>query len=236
LEVLNVIRACGEWKSLNDHIALLCKRRAQLKNVVQDVIRRGVEFVEQTPGKETKLELIETLREVSQGKIFVELERARLTMTLANMKEAEGKGSEAADILQEVQVETVGSMDKKEKAEFLLEQIRLTLDKHDYIRSSLIAQKVSTKVLEEADFQQLKIKFYELMIRYYIHESDFLAISKAYHSTYNTPVVQADPEQWKRALKLSSIYLMLSNHSPEQFDMMQRFKLDKKISEIPSVE
>jgi 26S proteasome regulatory subunit N5 len=101
------------------------------------------------------------------------------------MKEKEGKLSEAADILQEVQVETVGSMEKKEKAEFLLEQIRLTLDKHDYIRSSLIAQKVSRKVLDEPDFHHL-------------HESNYLEISKSYHAIYRTPCIQEDAEQSKR--------------------------------------
>ncbi len=211
--ILELIRSCNDWKSLNDHISLLCKRRAQLKQVVQEVIRKGVSYVDQAPDTSSKYELIETLRDVSSGKvhliflkictdffsqIFVELERARLTKTLAEMKEKEGKISEAADILQEVQVETVGSMEKKEKAEFLLEQIRLTLDKHDYIRSSLIAQKVSRKVLEEQDFQQLKIKFYELMIRYHMHESNYLEICKAYHAIYRTPCVQEDAEQSKR--------------------------------------
>lgn len=133
--------------------------------------------------------------------IFVELERARLTRTLAEMKEKEGKLAEAAEILQEVQVETVGSMEKKEKAEFLLEQIRLTLDKHDYIRSSLIAQKVNRKVLEEEDFQDLKIKFYELMIRYHLNDSNYLEVCKSYHAIYKTPKIQENLELMKRVRK-----------------------------------
>ena len=49
------------------------------------------------------------------GKIYVENERARLTHRLAVMKEEEGDLQEAAKILQELQVETYGSMERKEK-------------------------------------------------------------------------------------------------------------------------
>lgn len=54
-------------------------------------------------------------RTITAGKIYVEVERARLTHKLSLMKEKEGDISEAATILQELQVETFGSMDRKEK-------------------------------------------------------------------------------------------------------------------------
>ena len=64
--------------------------------------------------------------------MYVEIERARLTRILAKIKEDEvshpklllwpwqGKIGEAADILQEIQVETFGQMDKTEKTDFIL--------------------------------------------------------------------------------------------------------------------
>lgn len=54
-------------------------------------------------------------RTITEGKIYVEVERARLTHKLAMMKESEGDITEAATILQELQVETFGSMERKEK-------------------------------------------------------------------------------------------------------------------------
>jgi hypothetical protein len=45
----------------------------------------------------------------------VEVERARLTHTLAQIKESDGEITEAANILQELQVETYGSMERREK-------------------------------------------------------------------------------------------------------------------------
>ncbi len=44
-------------------------------------------------------------------------------MKLSKIKEDEGKISEAADVLQELQVETYGTMERKEKVEFILEQV-----------------------------------------------------------------------------------------------------------------
>ena len=47
--------------------------------------------------------------------IYVEVERARLTHILAQMKEKDGEVTEAANIMQELQVETYGSMERREK-------------------------------------------------------------------------------------------------------------------------
>lgn len=48
-----------------------------------------------------------------------------------------------------IQVETFGSMERKEKVDFILEQMRLCLAKKDYIRTQIISKKVSNKFFEE---------------------------------------------------------------------------------------
>jgi 26S proteasome regulatory subunit N5 len=93
-----------DWDLLNEHIVLLSKRRNQLKTAVASMVEECCKFVNQTPDKETKLKLISTLRTVTEGKIYVEVPRARLTMELAKITEADGDVSKAAEILQELQV------------------------------------------------------------------------------------------------------------------------------------
>lgn len=61
-----------------------------------------------------------TLKEVCDKKIFLEVEYARCCLWLVKLKENEKDIEEAAKILQEVQVETYGSMDRREKLEFIL--------------------------------------------------------------------------------------------------------------------
>ena len=55
------------------------------------------------PSKEIELKLIETLRTVTKGKIYVEVERARLTHKLSKMQEADGDIAAAAKTMQDLQ-------------------------------------------------------------------------------------------------------------------------------------
>jgi len=47
------------------------------------------------------------------------------------------------------QVETFGAMAKTEKVAFILEQVRLCLDKKDFVRASILSKKVSSRTFKE---------------------------------------------------------------------------------------
>jgi len=113
--IAQVCREAKDWANLNEHIKQLTRRRGQLKQAVVKLVQEVCNYIDELPSEELKYELIDTLRSVTEGKIYVEVERARLTLKLARMKEAKGDIVEAANILQELQVETYGSMEKKEK-------------------------------------------------------------------------------------------------------------------------
>lgn len=68
---------------------------------------------------------------------------------LAKIKEDEGHIIEASEILQELQVETFGSMERKEKADFILEQMRLCLLRNDFVQAQIISKKISSKFFED---------------------------------------------------------------------------------------
>ena len=59
------------------------------------------------PSREVELKLIETLRTITEGKIYVEVERARLTHRLSNMQEEDGDLTSAAKTMQELQVRSL---------------------------------------------------------------------------------------------------------------------------------
>lgn len=52
-------------------------------------------------------------------------------------------------VLSLAKVETYGSMEKKEKVEFILEQMRLCIAVKDYIRTQIISKKINTKFFQE---------------------------------------------------------------------------------------
>ena len=57
-----------------------------------------------------------------------------------------------------LQVETYGSMERREKVEFILEQMRLCLAKKDYIRTQIISKKISPKFFENNQEQVCELQ------------------------------------------------------------------------------
>ncbi|TMW90405.1 hypothetical protein EJD97_015724 [Solanum chilense] len=230
---IDILQLCFEaraWTTLNEQIVLLSKRRGQLKQAVQAMVQQAMQYIDQTPDLETKIELIKTLNNVAAGKIYVEIERARLIKKLAKIKEEQGLIAEAANLMQEVAVETFGAMAKTEKIAFILEQVRLCLDSLDYVRAQILSRKINPKVFEadpskekkkpkEGDnvveepapdipsLLELKQIYYELMIRYYFQNNDYLEICRCYKAIYEIPSVKENPAQWIPSL--SNIYWYL---------------------------
>ncbi|CAH0564016.1 unnamed protein product [Brassicogethes aeneus] len=231
--IVQICREAKNWNALNEHIVLLTKRRSQLKQAVTKMVQECCTYVEQTPDKETKIKLIDTLRHVTEGKIYVEVERARLTHKLAQIREDENDIQEAANIIQELQVETYGSMEKREKVELILEQMRLCLAKQDYIRTQIISKKINTKFFDDEGTQDLKLKYYRLMMELDQHEGSYLATCKHYRAVLNTPSIQAVAEERQSAAQAVVLYLILAQHDNEQADLTHRVLADKILEEIP---
>ncbi|PSS30273.1 26S proteasome non-ATPase regulatory subunit 12 A like, partial [Actinidia chinensis var. chinensis] len=255
----DILQLCFEaraWKTLNDQIVLLSKRRGQLKQAVTAMVQQAMQYIDETPDLETKIEVIKTLNSVSAGKIYVEIERARLIKKLAKIKEEQGQIAEAADLMQEIAVETFGAMAKTEKIAFILEQVRLCLDCQDYVRAQILSRKISPRVfdadtskekkkpkegdnvVEEAladipSLLELKQIYYELMIRYYSQSNDYLEICRCFKSIYEIPSVKEDPTQWIPVLRKICWYLVLSPHDPMQSSLLNSTLEDKNLSEIP---
>mmetsp|Transcript_62058 Transcript_62058/g.116037 ORF Transcript_62058/g.116037 Transcript_62058/m.116037 type:complete len:459 (+) Transcript_62058:79-1455(+) len=224
-----------EWSKLKENIITLPKKRGQLKRSTTDMVHLAMSWLDGLE-KEQRLDLINTLNEVTEGKIFVEVEKARLTSMLANMKEEEGKVDEAASLIQEVQVESFGAMERREKTEYILNQMRLVLAKKDFVRTQIISRKINPKLLDADDFQDLKVRYYEYMVRYWLHEKKFLDVAKCMLAIFNTPSVKADDAKWKDALTAYCIYLVLSPYDNEHDDMLQ--KIDsleaKRLDKVPT--
>lgn len=77
--------------------------------------------------------------------IFVEVERARITRILSNIKKEQGDIKAATDILTELQVETFGSMSRREKTEFILEQVALCIQNDDWVQAGILSRKITTR-------------------------------------------------------------------------------------------
>ncbi|KAI1292302.1 26S proteasome non-ATPase regulatory subunit 12 [Halotydeus destructor] len=233
VEIAKLCFEAKDWTALNENILLLTKRRSQIKQAVTKMIQECCTYVDKIPDKTTMLAFIDTLRNVTAGKIYVEVERARLTNILAKHKEAEGNIEEASKIMQELQVETYGSMDRKEKVELILEQMRLCLLTQDFVRTQIISKKIHTKFFDDEKFQDLKLKYYELMITSDQHDDAYLKICKHFRAVFASKVIQENPVEKLRVLRNIVLYIILAPHDNEQSDLIHRIKAEKSLEDLP---
>ncbi|KAF4974977.1 hypothetical protein FZEAL_8188 [Fusarium zealandicum] len=145
--IVTLCKNAGDWSLMNDQTLVLSKKHSQLKQAITKMVQTVMEFLDDTPDLKTKLSVIETLRTVTEGKIFVEVERARVTRILSDIKKEQGDLKAATEILCELQVETFGSMDRREKTEFILAQVALCIESGDWTQAGILARKISTRYL-----------------------------------------------------------------------------------------
>ncbi|KAI3862258.1 hypothetical protein MKW92_007046 [Papaver armeniacum] len=255
MDIIQLCYQAKDWKTLNEQILALSKKRGQLKQAVTAIVQQAMQYIDETPDVETRIDLIKTLNTVSAGKIYVEIERARLVKKLAKIKEEQGEIAEAGDLMQEIAVETFGAMAKTEKIAFILEQVRLCLDRQDYVRAQILSRKISPRVfdidaskekkkpkegdnvVEEApadipSLLELKRIYYELLIRYYSHNDDYLEKCRCYKSIYDIPSVKEDPAQMVQVLRKICWFIILAKHDPMQSSLLNSTLEDKNLSEI----
>lgn len=132
-------------KELCSSLVMLSKRRAQSDEVFQsptssvlqvilELVRQCTDYLE-TLEIDDQFLLIQTLLDISEGKVYLSLstsleqmnienERTHLILRLVKMKEDQNDIKGAALTSQEVNIEVANTLTSREKAEFLLEQVR----------------------------------------------------------------------------------------------------------------
>lgn len=184
------------FDALNENISALMKKRGQSKKAQIDLVQLAMSWLPQITDEAERARLILTLRDVTDKKIFLEVEYARLVMLIVKGKEDDNDINEAAKILQEVQVETYGSMDRREKLEFILYQMKIMIRKKDYIRLFVISKKINENNLNDDAIADLKLTYYAYLAIYYNHFDKFYEASQCYKTIWETlcTTKQALPE------------------------------------------
>ncbi|KAM6498474.1 PCI domain containing protein [Amanita muscaria] len=255
-----------EYALLNSSITLLSKKHGQLKGVIQAMVELVMgwrEDVRQKDGTERWLELVETLRSVTEGKIFLETPRARVTLSLAQYHEslsnaatppATAKDSlqTASDLLSDLQVETYSSMERREKTEFILEQMRLLIalakmkdaesgkegkdlggGEAEWVKARIGGRKVNEDFLKQSENEDLKLKYYDLMVQHALHYNSYLDVAKYYYKVWETPSVKSDVnDKGRAALEHIVYYIILAPHNNEQSDMLHHLFVDPPLARL----
>ena len=109
---LNLAYDSNELVKMREFFLVLCKRRGQAKKPVVEM----VELIQKTlfdkfPTRTEKYKFLEAIREACEGKMFLEREYSQATMTMVQYMEEDGKAEEGTKIIQEIQIETYGSLE-----------------------------------------------------------------------------------------------------------------------------
>lgn len=172
------------------------------------------------------------------------------------MLEAKGDLAKATTVLQDLAVETFGSMERREKTDFILEQMRLNLALEDFTRVGIVSKKINTKFFEAEEnsvrsllllpgapgsslksfsaLQDLKLRFYDIMIAYALHEKKHLDACRYYREVYSTKSIKEDEEKLRSVVE-SIVYLaVLSPYDNEQSDLMARISAMPELTKAES--
>lgn len=184
--------------------------------------------------RDSRLALISCLREVTDGKIWVEVERARLTRALSQLHESEGRLPEACTTLQEAAVETINTMRTREKLELLLEQVRLCEAVGDWVRMSIIANKVQRRIIDRAEHEPRKLAYFRLLASLHQHRRDASALADDYEAVLECPSVAASEAAWKDALGRVAVFAALSPWTETLTARWHALLADKRLEQLPS--
>ncbi|ODQ66957.1 PCI-domain-containing protein [Nadsonia fulvescens var. elongata DSM 6958] len=231
-KIIHLFKQTHDWKLMNEQVQLLSKKHGQLKVAITHMIQEVIDILDSIPELDTKIETIENIRTVTEGKIFVEVERARVSRTLAHIKQEQGDVAEATKILCELQVETYGSMDHREKTEFILEQVELCLKIGDYTQALILSRKIMPRTLNKEDLQDLKLRYYELRIEISLEKNDYLDICQHYQAIYSLPCIANDEVKWKEALSNIVHYIILAPYDNLQSDLINKIALDPRLPKL----
>ncbi|CAE6470744.1 unnamed protein product [Rhizoctonia solani] len=257
--IVKLCRAAQKFDLVNTNITLLAKKHGQLKAATQAMVEEAMTYLPDLEADRPKwLDLIEALRSVTEGKIFLETSRARVTLALAlhherlatqasDPAEALKSAQTASDLLSDLQVETYSSMTRREKTEFLLEQMRLLVlvanmkaeagksqdGEAEWIKVRVGGRKVNEAFLKEAENEDLKLKYYDLMIQFALHNASYLDAAKHYYKVWETPSIKAETDgRGRTTLEHIIYYVILASHSNEQSDMLHRLYNDPELAKL----
>ncbi|CAK7895769.1 26S proteasome regulatory subunit Rpn5p [[Candida] anglica] len=231
IKIVDTLSQHEDWEFLNDLISLLSKKHGQLKSSIQTLIQQVISKFnllndDNKKDLDWKIKLIETIRTVSDKKIFVEVEMATVSKILSEIYLSKFNDlNKATEILCDLQVETYSLMPFSDKIEYILEQIRLTLQKGDYNQAKILSRKILLKTLKNFEKAELyKSMFLKYLIEIDVFEKNYLSIVKNSLLLIELDVTKNDQRSYIELLTSVVYYIVLSPFDNLQNDLIYKIK------------
>jgi 26S proteasome regulatory subunit N5 len=224
----------SKFTELNESILqFTTKKHLQSEHAIGAMIRKCCEYVDIIDDREIKLKLLETLKAVTDGKLYAEIERAKVCRELSAMRKEDNDIMNAIKTLEDLKIDTITSLERKDRIEIVLQLMDLLIESKEFVKCLIVSKKINKQILDQTpDYEALKIRFYNLMISIDQHEN-YISTSIHYQAILTTDKVQAEIEERKKILALAVVYCILAPFDNEKSDMMARLNKNKILDEIP---
>lgn len=97
-----------------------------------------------------------------------------------------------------------------------------------------LQKKLSDKLLNDPEFEDIKIGYNRHMVRYHTEKANYMDLFRCWNAIYSTETVKADVEESLKTLKTVVGFLALSPRDAEQNDMLLRLKGDENMEKLPA--
>lgn len=155
--ISNLLSLCASPEETLAILKLLSKRKAQLKTPFKNALQETFQKFKTNINFLTNL-----LKEIIEGKFYLEDERIQITTHLKFLHESNNDFQSALSAIF-IPVETF-NIDEKRKTEYLLEILRLCIKNEDWVKSEIVSKRVRLSYFTEKNEKELEVKFYRCMI------------------------------------------------------------------------
>lgn len=215
-----IIQNCKNDTELITYIKILSKRKAQLKEPLKQVIHNVYTYKIQNVNNDTAVFFNALLKDVIEGKFYLEDERISITNTLKEFYEQNNDDLNALSVCFSVPVETF-SIDEDLKINYQLEILRLCVKLKDWTKSELISKRIRMSYFKDAKSNTAEIKFYNLMIGVFLGQSKYFEASEYFQKLY-----EIDKTEPSNKILYCSFFAILSNDSKKE--NMLKFCIENK--------
>ena len=185
-KILEIIYGRNDFKNYLKLFEYLTQRRNQSRESIISMVKHSInEILPNLKNHQDSSDLLNTIIKVTEGKIFVEYEYSQAIKKMTEIHLMNNRVDEAAKLIQDVQIEAFGSLENDYKIDYILFQMQVLIEKGDYIRTLIVSNKIKRNHLDDEGIELLKVRFFRLMILYYIHEKKYLEVSKCYKTLYD---------------------------------------------------
>ena len=185
-KILETLYGRNDYENFLKLFEYLTQRKNQSRESIIAMVKYCInEILPNLKTQKESSDLLNTLIRVTEGKIFVFYEYSQAIRKMTEMHIMNNEKEEAAKLIQDVQIEAFGSLESEYKIEYILFQMQVLIDKGDYIRTLIVSNKIKRNHLDDEGIELLKIRFFRLMILYYMHEKNYLETSKCYKTLYD---------------------------------------------------